>query len=69
MISVLGLSVREAERRLAAEGVCAVLTEVRSRKGTGGSDARVVRQQLRSDGAAVLTYALFAGGLSEDSVQ
>ena len=34
MISVLGLSVREAERRLAAEGVCAVLTEVRSRKGS-----------------------------------
>ena len=69
MISVLGLSVCEAERRLAAEGVRTVLTEVRSRKGTGGDDARVVRQQLREDGAAVLTYALFSDGLSEDSVQ
>ena len=69
MISVLGLSACEAERRLAAEGVRVVLTEVRSRKGTVGDDARVVRQQLREDGTAVLTYARFAADLSEDCMQ
>lgn len=59
MISVLGLPLQEACSRLEQENVRIVRQEVRSKKGTGGSDLRVIRQKELVGDAIELSYAAF----------
>ena len=58
MIPVLGLELHKAVELLENSGHTVVCTEVRSRKGLAGNEARVVRQSLK-DGCVSLTYAIF----------
>lgn len=58
MRSVLGLPLEEAVALLTLDGYRVETVETRSKKGTGGTDNRVVRQQER-DGTVQLLYAAF----------
>ena len=65
MTDVLGLELDAAVQRLMREGLSVATEEVRSRKGTGGSENRVVRQTVMGDGRVVLTYAAFVTELAD----
>ena len=53
MIRVLGLPLKTAVERLQADGQTIVLVEVRSRKGSRGADARVIKTEPALNGTIV----------------
>ncbi|HPF54241.1 MAG TPA: hypothetical protein P5116_07565 [Eubacteriales bacterium] len=59
MTCVLGRKLDEALTLLTNEGYTVETVEVRSRKGTAGSDARVIKQELLSPNALRLHFSLF----------
>ncbi|HWQ98681.1 MAG TPA: hypothetical protein VN538_11400 [Clostridia bacterium] len=60
MISVVGLSPERAEALLSAEGISVSFEEARSKKGVqGGTEARVIRQQMTDDKHATLVFSVF----------
>ena len=59
MISVLGLELNEALRRLQSVGVSVLVTECASRKGVQDADSKRVIRQTESDGGVCLVYANF----------
>ncbi len=59
MTDVLGLELRHARDILAREGLRVTCTEVASRKGVAGNEARVVRVRVAAPGEAELLWALF----------
>ena len=58
MTELLGLPLDEAVRRLEAAGETVTCVEVSSRKGSTGTDARVIQTE-RVAGKTVLRYARF----------
>ena len=58
MISVLGYELQRAKQLLEESGYAVCCTEIRSRKGVEGNEARVVRQ-LEKEGCVELVYAIF----------
>lgn len=68
MISVLGLPLELAVKRLKNDGYAVEIAEARSLKGVDGDSLRVVRQGLRpdSDGSVVqLVYCEFKTNVDE----
>ncbi|NLI53077.1 MAG: hypothetical protein GX417_01995 [Clostridiales bacterium] len=60
MTGVLGLPLERARELLEREGVSVSVLETRSKKGVeGGTDARVIRQDMQDERHAVLVYAVF----------
>ena len=59
MTVLLGLPLGQATELLKREKIPFVLREVRSKKGTDGSDLRVIRQTEKPDGTMELCYAAF----------
>ena len=64
MISVLGLRLSDAVALLETENRKFRLEEVRSKKGTGGDDKRVIRESFDGE-SVVLTYAAFVTELKQ----
>lgn len=68
-MSVLGLELSRAVRRLTEEGYEVETLEVRSRKGVLGNERRVIREQaLPAAGGrprVCLTYAVFSTAVEE----
>ena len=60
MISVVGLPPERAEALLSAEGISVSFEEARSKRGVqGGTEARVIRQQMTDDTHATLVFSVF----------
>jgi hypothetical protein len=60
LISVVGLPLERAEALLSAEGISVSFEEARSKKGVqGGTEARVIRQQMTDDKHATLVFSVF----------
>lgn len=65
MTSVLGMELSAALCLLEKEGLRVQVQEVSCKKGPAGEDKRVVRQKMREDGSAELTFAGFRTEISE----
>ena len=59
MKPTLGLPLALAKAQYSAAGVPVETVEARSRKGSGGADARVIRERSLPGGGVQLTYAYF----------
>jgi hypothetical protein len=60
LISVVGLPIDRAEALLSGQGISVSFEEARSKKGVhGGTEARVIRQQMTDDTHATLVYSVF----------
>lgn len=57
---MVGLPLDRAEALLTAQGISVSFEEARSKKGVpGGTQARVIRQQMTDDTHAALVYSVF----------
>lgn len=59
MTGVLGFELHEATDKLAREGYAVTCTQVSSKKGVAGNEARVVRVRRTGERSVELTYAVF----------
>lgn len=66
MTSVLGLPLGTAEELLKSEGIGFRLTEISSRKGSEGTDFRVIGERTEEDGSVLILYAGFQTAIKEE---